>query len=131
MKIETLIQAIQNNPNDVDVVVRLVARLEGMLPNVETARGVATKLGLTWDREPSSTMLAWAWTVWPAVEDGRAVDLGTAVLPLLPAGQPFGQSELDTAYGAAVVAVAENRPDEYAAATASLGRMVAHNALVA
>ena len=44
MKIETLIQAIQNNPNDVDVVVRLVARLEGMLPNVETARGVATKL---------------------------------------------------------------------------------------
>lgn len=137
MKIETLIKTIQTDktngkgtiPEDVfEAITGLVRRLEGMLPNVETARDVAGRLNVAWNSDTQSPMLAWAWTVWPLYHAGRIGELLPVVTPLLPKGQPFGESEIDTAYGAALVASVENRPADYDAATASLGRMVAHNA---
>lgn len=98
MRIQDIIKKI-TSADDVANITFLVSRIEGMLPSVETARTVAGKLGIAWDREPTSSTLAWAWTVWPAVEQGRLGDLEAAVVPLLPAGQPFGESEIDAVCG--------------------------------
>ena len=88
MKIETLIAKIQTDathgqgtvPKEImEAVTGLVSRLEGMLPNVETAREVATKLGVDWGKEPNDPVLAWAWTVWPLYHAGRMGELMPAL----------------------------------------------------
>ena len=133
MKIETLIAKIQTHtggnipPDIMEAVMGLVSRLEGMLPDIETARKVATSLGIMWDREPRNATLAWAWTVWPAFDAGRIADLGATVLPLLPVGQPFGQDEIDTAHGRMLVAEAEGDTAGAEDARTSARRMRAHN----
>ena len=136
MKIESLIATIlkdttngQGNiaPEIMEAVTGLVSRLEGMLPNVETARGVAAKLGITWDKDPNSTVLAWAWTIWPLYESGRIGELLAVVAPLLPAGQPFGQSEVDAVRGQILLAEAEGDASKVEASRRTARQMRAHN----
>lgn len=113
MKIEDLIAQIQKhkNPKKGSIpaavtadMMALVSRLEGMLPDVEKARTVATALGITWGTEPGDAVLAWAWTAWPLIDASRLGELLPVVLPLLPEGQPFGQSEIDAVRGDALLA---------------------------
>ena len=136
MNIEKLIKKIQADkttdgsiPDEtMNAITGLVSRLEGMLPDVETARDVAAKVKAKWpDENPQSATLAWAWTIWPLYYAGRIGEILPVVIPLLPKGQPFGQSEIDTVYGEALLA--ERDGDEKGLETARRKgrRMRAHN----
>ena len=136
MNIEELIAKIQTDetngqsdiaPEITDAVTGLVGRLEGMLPSVETARDVAGKLGITWEKEPNGAVLAWAWSVWPLYHAGRIGELLPVVTPLLPEGQPFGQSEFDHVYGESLIAEFEGKPEAAAAARGKGRAMRGHN----
>ena len=141
MKIETLIEKIQTYkhnpkvvcPDDITEAIKLlISRLEGMLPDVETARSVATKLTIQWTREPQKhdAVLAWAWTVWPLYYAHRIGELLPIVQPLLPAGQPFGKSEiLDADCNLAMATLRGNTKAEQSA-RARKGEMVDHNVMV-
>jgi hypothetical protein len=137
MKIEDLIAQIKTDkthgkgtmpPGIVEALVSLVSRLDGMLPDVETACKVGGALGVKMDlsRDRSSTF-AWASVVWPMYDAGRLDDLQTIVLPLLPAGQPFGQSEIDTVHGDALLAEVEGDKKRLRAARKTGRAMLAHN----
>lgn len=136
MRIQELIATIQTDktngageipPAIMSAVTWLVSRLEGMLPDVAAACGVAQALGIEWRHDPSSATLAWAWIVWPCYEQGRLSDLQSAVLPLLPAGQPFGQSEIDAVHGALLLAAARDDAAEAEIARKVARRMRVHN----
>lgn len=136
MNIQSLIKTIQTDttngqgniaPEIMDAVTGLVSRLEGMLPDIESARGVAQKLGLTWEHEPTSATLAWARVVWPLYEAGQIGEILPVVLPLLPAGQPFGQSEFDHVYGEVLIAEMEGNQTTAAMARGKGRAMRAHN----
>lgn len=136
MKIETLIATIQkdatNGKGDIsseitEAVTGLVSRLEGMLPDIEAARGVASKLAIAWNKEPHDTILAWAWTIWPLYHAGRIGELLAVVGPLLPEGQPFGQSEIDSIHGQLLLAQVEGDETKVAAVKRTACRMRSHN----
>ena len=57
----------------------LVQRVHDAAPRVEAARKVADALEIKWDREPESAMLAWAWTIWPALDAGRREELTESI----------------------------------------------------
>lgn len=126
MRIQDIIKQIAS-ANDVANITALVSRLEGMLTSIETARKVAAQLGVTWGREPTCATLAWAWTVWPIAEAGRLAELEAAVVPLLPEGQPFGQSEIDTAHGELILAEVAGDGKAVDQARRTARRMRAHN----
>lgn len=118
MKIEQLIETIQSDPRDKtkmtpehiwQSIMALIGRLEGMLPQVETAQKVAADIGVKIHHENPGIALAWASVVHGARDAGKLDALRDAVLPLLPAGQPFGQSELDAVGDEIVMATVEGR----------------------
>lgn len=136
MKIEDLIAQIKTDktngkgkmpPGIMEAITGLVSRLEGMLPNIETARSVATQLKVEWTAQPNDAVLAWAWTVWPLYDAGRIGDLESVVVPLLPEGQPYGQSEIDTVRGETLLAEVEGDKKRLKKARAKGRAMLAHN----
>ena len=106
MQIETIIAKIaayqydktKDVPDDIlDAVRTLIARMEGMFPKVRTANEVSAKLEIVWSGTTKEPLLAWAWTVWPLFHANRIAEFLPVVKPMLPAGEPYGDSEMFSA----------------------------------
>jgi hypothetical protein len=139
MKIETLIEKIQTHkyndrkpiPDDImDAVKALISRLDGMLPNIDTARTVATKLEIKWSSDPNDPVLAWAWTIWPLYRANRISEVLSVVQQLLPAGQPFGKSEIFDADTNLAMSILSGDKSGARKARARKAEMVDHNVIV-
>lgn len=136
MKIERLIETIKSEKRDKgemtpehiwQAITALIGRLEGMLPQVETAKKVAAAIEVKIHYENPSIALAWANVVHGAREAGKLDALRDAVLPLLPADQPFGQSEFDAVGDEVVMATVEGRPGDARRAREQGLRMALYN----
>lgn len=139
MQIETIIAKLakyqhdekRTIPDDIlNETKALIMRLEGMFPNVETARKVATTLKVEWPEGTDGTLLAWARTVWPLLWANRVSELLPVVQPHLPKGQPYGESEMMSVDTNLAMAVMSGDKTAEKAARDRKAEMVGHNLMV-
>lgn len=130
MKIEDIVAKIQKTTTDRDadpLLRALMDRLEGMLPNTDTARAVAEAAGMSKEqalRTSDQPLVRWSRLVWWLHGKSRLEALVPAVLPHLPEGQPYSSGEftdIDTEIVSATLArdhkalsAAQNRKAEMA-----------------